>query len=126
MKYDKKILIIEDEEIMSGALFDKFTKEGFNVVVGKDGEDGLEKARTEKPDFIITDIVMPKIDGITVMKKIREENILPETPIIILTNLSDPESIADAAAYNASFLVKTDWKLNDIVSIVKEKMGIKD
>lgn len=126
MKYDKKILIIEDEEIMSGALFDKFTKEGFLVVVAKDGEEGLEKARSEKPDFIITDIVMPKIDGITVMKKIREENILPNTPIMILTNLSDPESIADAATYNASFLVKTDWKLNDIVIIVKEKMGIKD
>lgn len=121
----KTILVVEDEEPMLRALQDKFTKEGFLVHTAADGEAGLETALEKTPDLIILDIIMPKIDGMTVMKKIREDKKWgSKVPIIMLTNLSDPESVSEAANYDVhDFLVKTDWRLEDIVKLVKDKLG---
>ena len=122
----KTILIIEDEVAMLRALVEKFGKEGFNTLSAQDGEEGYEVAMKENPDFLIIDIIMPKMDGITLMKKIREdEKWGVEVPIIMLTNLSDPESVSEAAKYKVyDFLVKTDWRLNDVVKLVKEKLNL--
>lgn len=122
----KTILIIEDEVAMLRALVEKFEKEGFNVLSAQDGEEGYAVAMKENPDFLIIDIIMPKMDGITLMKKIRDdEKWGVEAPIIMLTNLSDPESVSEAAKYKVyDFLVKTDWRLNDVVKLVKEKLNL--
>ena len=69
----KKILIVEDEEIMLKALVEKFSSEGFEVVQAIDGEEGLKKALCEKPDIILLDILLPKMDGMAVLKKLRED-----------------------------------------------------
>ncbi|MCD4762234.1 response regulator [bacterium] len=127
MAEDKKtILIIEDEVAMLRALVEKFEKEGFNALSAQDGEEGYEVAMKENPDFLIIDIIMPKMDGITLMKKIREDEKWGlEVPIIMLTNLSDPESVSEAAKYKVyDFLVKTDWRLNDVVKLVKERLEL--
>lgn len=126
MLKNKKILIIEDETAMLNALKSKFKNAGFNVVGAQDGEEGLEKAKQETPDVVILDIVMPKLNGIEVVKEIRSDiNWGADVPIIMLTNLSDPENVSEVAKYNVyDFLVKTDWRLDDIVSLVKEKLGI--
>ena len=127
MAEDKKtILIIEDEVAMLRSLVEKFEKEGFNALSAQDGEEGYEVAMKENPDFLIIDIIMPKMDGITLMKKIREDEKWGlEVPIIMLTNLSDPESVSEAAKYKVyDFLVKTDWRLNDVVKLVKERLEL--
>lgn len=126
MSSKKIILIVEDEELMLTPLSDKFTNEGFEVIKAVDGEEGLTKALELKPDLVILDIMMPKMDGMTVMKKLREdEKWGKDAPIVMLTNLSDPDNVSEAAKYNVfDFLVKTDWKLDDIVDFVKQKLDL--
>ena len=126
MAKNKKILIVEDEEPMLKALANKFKNEGFNVVAAADGEEGFNQALAEHPDLILLDIIMPKIDGITVAKQIRENKRWgKDVPIIMLTNLNDPESVAEAAKFAVhDFLVKTDWRLDDIVKLVKDKLNL--
>jgi DNA-binding response OmpR family regulator len=121
-----KILITEDESAMRNALSDKFAREGFEVISAQDGEEGLKLAIENKPDLVMLDIIMPKMDGITVMKNIRDKGSWGEdVPILMLTNLSDPESVSEAAKFKVyDFLVKTDWRLDDIVKLVKEKLSI--
>lgn len=122
----KSILIIEDEAPMLQALINKFKNEGFVIISATDGEEGLKVAFKEHPDLILLDIIMPKMDGMTLMKKVREEKDWgQDVPIVILTNLSDPDSVSEAAKYDVyDFLVKTDWKLDDMVKLVKEKLNM--
>lgn len=111
---------------MLSALGEKFELEGFDVLLAADGETALEMAKNEKPDILMLDIIMPKMDGLTLMKKVREDKHWgAEVPIMMLTNLSDPENVSEAARYQVyDFLVKTDWRLDDVVSLVKEKLGV--
>jgi len=121
----KTILIAEDEGPMLRALVDKFEKSGFKVFPAQDGEEGLSKALKEKPDILMLDIIMPKINGLELIKKIRDDKWGEQVPIILLTNLSDNDSVAEAAKYGVyDFLVKTDWHLDDIVKLVKERLEI--
>ena len=121
-KLNKKILIAEDDKNLLSALQEKFTNEGFSVVSALDGEEGLVVAKKEKPDLLLIDIRMPKIDGITMARKLKEDGI--DAPIIFLTNLDDVKHISDAIAVSKSdYLIKSDWKLEDIVKKVKVKLG---
>ena len=125
MSNAKKILIAEDEEPMLRALVEKFEKSGFEVIPAQDGEEGLTKALKDKPDLLMLDIIMPKINGLELIKKIREDRWGEQVPIILLTNLSDADNVAEAAKYGVyDFLVKTDWHLDDIVKLVKEKLNV--
>lgn len=127
MSEDKKnILAVEDELAMLNAISDKLEKAGFNVFRAGDGEEGFDIALKKKPDLLLLDIIMPKLDGLSVMKKVRKEcgEWGEKVPIIMLTNLSDPESVSEAANYKVyDFLVKTDWKLEDIADLVKKKLA---
>ena len=122
----KTILIAEDELSMLDALSAKFKSEGFRVLEAKDGEEALKLAEDEHPHVILLDILMPKMDGLGVMKKIRGHNKWGEqVPIMMLTNLSDPESVSIAANYHVyDFLVKTDWKLDDVAMLVKQRLHL--
>ncbi|MBZ9572118.1 response regulator [Patescibacteria group bacterium] len=123
---NKTILVVEDERAMLQILADRFTDEGFSVLEAKNGEEGLERAIKEHPDLILLDIILPKMNGITMLKKLRVDNWGKDVPVIILTNLSDMGTIAKALKDGVyDFLVKTDWKLEDIVKKVKEKLEFK-
>lgn len=126
MANKKTILIAEDEDVMLRALSKKFTSECFNVLEAKDGEEALSIALDKKPDLIILDIIMPKMDGIDVMKKIRGSRRWgSEVPIIMLTNLSDADSVSEVAKFGVyDFLVKTDWRLDDMVGLVRNKLNL--
>jgi|SRR3989344_820015 len=117
----KKILIVEDDMQLQSALKDKFSIEGFVAIVASDGQEGLQMAKDEKPDLVLVDILLPKVDGITMAKAIK--NLKPTPLMMFLTNVSDIEHIAEAsdAAYS-DYLVKSDWNLDDIVKKVKEKL----
>ena len=126
MAKDKTILIAEDEAPMLEALADKFKKAGFNVLTAADGQAAFDLAAKAHPDIMLLDIVMPKIDGIGLLKKIRLESRWgEEVPVVMLTNLSDPQSVSDAANYNVfDFLVKTDWRLDDVLELVNNKLKL--
>jgi len=123
----KKILIVEDEQDILQALADKFIREGFDVLCAKDGEEGLEASLKERPDLILLDVLMPKMDGMTMMKKLRQITWGKSVPIILLTNLGlTDEKIVEGVVENepSYYLIKSDWKIGDIVQKVREKLGI--
>ena len=120
----KKILVVEDETPQCEAIRDKFTHEGYEVVVGKNGKVGLELALSEHPDLILLDIIMPEMDGLTMLKKLREDEWGKDAEVIMLSNLNDNSKVAAAMEQGThEYLLKTDWKLEDVVAKVKEKIG---
>lgn len=125
-KHNKTILIVEDETAMLDAVAKKCVNEGFKVIKAKDGEEGFNAAVKEHPDLILLDIIMPKLDGMTLAKRVREGSDWGKyVPIILLTNLNDPESVSEAAKFGVyDFLVKTDWRLDDIIKLIKGKLGL--
>lgn len=119
----KKILVIEDEISLRKALSEKLDMEGFDVVEAANGEIGLEVARNEKPDLILLDIIMPYMDGVTFFKIFKKTKEGKNTPIIVLSNLSDDEKIQESLrAESCEYLIKSDWKIDDVVTKVKEKL----
>jgi len=120
----KKITIVEDEELISKALAGVLEDAGFKVSQAYDGEEGLSMIESEKPDLILLDIIMPKMDGLTMLKKLQEKEWGKNIPIIVLTNLSDDRRVAEAMGRGVySYLQKTDWRLQDVVEEVKKKLG---
>ena len=122
-KINIKILIVEDDLPLQSALQEAFTNEGFLVLAAGDGQEGLEITKREKPDLVLVDILLPKMDGITMAREIKKLGL--GTLMIFLTNVSDVEHIADAseAAY-ADYLVKSNWSIKDIIGKVKGKLGL--
>lgn len=121
----KRILITEDHVPTANALADTFTSEGFTVLKARDGEEGLGVALKERPDLILLDLKMPKMDGIAMLKKLRDEESIKNIPVIVLTNSIHVEKIAVALKGGVyDYLIKSDWTLEAIVKKVKEKFGL--
>lgn len=122
---NKKILVIEDEDSLSEVLFNKLTLEGFDVLVAKDGFEGLRLASENHPDLIILDIIMPEMDGISMLQKLRNNDWGKDVPVIMLTNLSDTDKISEVMTLGVDdFLVKANWEISDLVKKIKEKLKI--
>lgn len=119
----KKILIIEDEVTLQRAMVDFLTQEKFEVVSAMDGEQGLALAKSEMPDLIILDIILPKKDGYEVLSEVKKDLHTKKIPVILLTNLESAENIQKAFESGAmTYLVKSDYKLEDIVLKIKETL----
>ena len=104
-----KILIVEDEEILLTALSEELKQEGFEVAGAKDGVEGVEKVASEKPDLVLLDLVMPRLDGIGALKQMKENPATKDVPVVILTNLSDYDKVSDALSLGAmDYLVKAN------------------
>lgn len=113
---------MEDDLSLQRVLVDKFKSEGFDVLAAANGEEGLITA-AEKPDMILLDIIMPRMDGMTMLKKLRASSYGKNANVIILSNLSDAESVAESVKNGVfDYLVKTDWKLDSVVERVKEAL----
>lgn len=121
------ILIVEDESVQLDLLADQFADEGFRVLRAQNGKEGLALAFSEHPDIILLDLMMPVMNGITMMREIREANEWgKKVPIILLTNLSpDDEERMQAVTRDepAYYLVKANWSLDQIVEKVKERLS---
>ncbi len=128
MEKEKKVLlIVEDERPEREILAKSLSLEGFEVLETVDGEEGLRVALEKHPDLILLDIIMPKLDGMTVLRKLRADDWGKDVPIIMLTNLSDADKVKEAFEKGVSdFLVKVNWKLGDITAKIKEKLGMSE
>lgn len=117
----QKVLLIEDEEMLSNMYKIKFEQEGFEFIAAKDGVTGAQLAKTEKPDIILLDIIMPKMDGFAVLKKICEETESKNIPVILLTNLGQDEDIKKGKALGAKdYLVKAELTPSQVLEKVKK------
>lgn len=120
---NKKILIVEDSKNYLWIISQALLAEGFVVATAENGEDGFSAAKKEKPDLILLDITMPKMDGIAMSKKLKEAGI--EAPIIFLTNMSDVKHISEAAEIAADYIIKSDLSVDGIIARVKERLNMK-
>lgn len=119
----KIVLITEDEPPMLRILTDKLTESGFETLQAKNGEEGLEIALKHHPDLILLDVLMPKLNGMLMMDKLREDVWGKKVPIIVLTNVSaDTDETLEAIVKDqpAYYFVKSNSKLDEIVEKVKE------
>ena len=125
MSVNKKILVVEDDEAISKALQTKLVNEGYEVIVATDGAEGVELALSEKPDLILLDVILPVMDGITVLDKLRADRWGKTVPVIILSNLGKADAIEESKERGVNhYLVKTDWKLADVIQKVKDELGM--
>jgi len=121
---DKKILIVEDDKAEANVLLEKFSQEGFSVTTAENGKKGLERAFMDHPDLILADIVMPIMDGITMINELRQDAWGKTVPVVILSNLNpDDEIVRHKAPLDFSyFLMKANWTLEDVVRAVKKEL----
>jgi len=120
----KVLLLVEDDEALLDALKSELNqKDEFVVFVAKDGNEGLEVALREHPQLILLDLLMPKMDGIAMLKKLREDEWGKNVKVIILTNLDDKNKIAEAVANRVfDYMIKSNWKLGDIYKKVSTEL----
>jgi DNA-binding response OmpR family regulator len=122
----KTILIVEDEKSLREALVDVLHLKSFVTLEAKNGKEGLKMALSKHPDLILLDLIMPEMDGVIALDKIREDAWGKKVPIIILTNLSATnEQFPTDTSGNAStyYLIKSDWKLHDVVKKIEETLA---
>lgn len=126
-KYPHKILIVEDEESMMRSLFDNLTQAGFgHLLKARNGQEGLIIALKEQPDLILLDIIMPVMDGLTMLNKMREDPRGKNIKVILLTNLSADDAVTKSVIANepSYYLVKADYSISDVVDKTKKTLGI--
>lgn len=117
---DKKILFVEDEQALQKTLGESIQKEGFEVISALDGEKGLKMAEREDVDLILLDLILPKMDGFEVLKKLKENKETDHIPVIVLTNLEAMEDIQKALKLGATtYLVKANYELEEVIKKIK-------
>jgi len=115
-----KILIVEDEDVLSLVLEEKFKDEGYQVMIAKDGEEAQPKMEKFKPDIVLLDLILPKKGGLEILESIKAKPELKATPVIVLSNLEGDETIKKALFLGAiDYFVKTQHPISEIV----EKVG---
>lgn len=119
----KKILIIEDDSQLRAALADKFSGEGFNVMQAASGAEGLPIALSEHPDLVLLDVMMPKVDGLTLLKQMRQDAWGKSAVVLVLTNSDDFGTVLKTMQEHVSvYLSKSESSLEKIVSESKALM----
>lgn len=120
----KKILIIEDEEIIYSLLQKKLTEEGYEISIATDGNEGLEKMKEEKPDLVLLDIIMPEKGGFEVMEEMQSDENLRDIPVIVISNSGQPVELDRAKELGAKdWLIKTEFDPQEVTEKVKKQIG---
>lgn len=117
----KKILVIEDDLALQKAYKGMFMSGDYELLQAYDGEKGVQMAEQQKPDVILLDIMMPKMNGIEVLKKLKTIEETKNIDVIVLSNLSGPQINDEIKAIGAvNYLVKSDTDPTKIEAVVKE------
>ena len=123
MNKNKKIsvLIIEDDSYISDMYRIKLESENFEITTAKDGTIGIKILEKQKPDIILLDVVMPKMDGFDVLKTIKGNLGLKEVPVVLLTNLSQKENVERGFELGAdSYIIKAHFTPSEVVKKIKD------
>ncbi|OIP56048.1 hypothetical protein AUK13_01735 [Candidatus Kuenenbacteria bacterium CG2_30_39_24] len=117
----KKILIVEDETALLYALQNQLSVEGYQTLAADNGEKALQILEREKPNAILLDIILPKMDGWTFLQKIKSNEKTKDIPVIIVSNLFDEASQAHGIELGAKdYLVKTNYTTAELVDKIKQ------
>lgn len=120
----KKVLIVEDEQLIGDLLQKKLREEGYYTLVARDGEAAVKQIREEKPDMILLDIVLPRLNGFEVLSEIRKDEALRKIPVIIISNSGQPTEIEKAKEAGVrDWLIKTEFDPQEVSEKVRRHIG---
>jgi len=114
------VLIIDDDPTYRDAYSFKFKKEGFDVILARNGKEGLESARTENPSVILLDILMPDMSGLDVLRELKEDTKTKRVPVVLATILNEKADIERGLALGAEhYITKDEMTADDVVARVR-------
>jgi len=123
----RTILIIEDDKFLRELVIQKLIKEGYEISVARDGEEGLKAMKEVKPDLILLDIIMPKMGGFEVMEEMNKDKELKKIPVIVISNSGQPVEIDKAQKLGAKdWLIKTEFDPQEVIEKVKKQLPTTD
>jgi len=123
MANKEKILVIEDEKVLLEAIAKKLQLDGYEVQTAADGEEGLNKIFKDKPDLILLDILMPKVDGFGVLTKLNSDPAYAKIPVIIISNSGQPVEIERAMSLGVKdYLIKAEFDPEEVIAKVKNTL----
>ena len=121
MEKSASILLIEDESAIADMYAFKFRKAGYAVTVARDGAEGLRRAQEILPDLILLDILMPRMDGLSVLQSLKAKGETRDIPVVLLTNLGQEEDIERGLAAGAlDYLIKANYTPAEILAKIKK------
>lgn len=120
----KNILFIEDEPALQQTLGGFLKEQGYAVVPALDGAAGLAAIKSERPDLVLLDLILPKKHGLDVLREMRADPAIAAIPVIVLTNVESGDAIRQATELGAkAYLVKTNYSLDEVLEKVRAVMG---
>lgn len=122
----KKILVVEDDRSIIYSLINKFNlSKGLKALWAEDGKKGLSMAIKEKPDLILLDIILPKMDGVKMLRALREDKWGKTAKVIVLSNLYNPDKEKELKELGIlDYIIKADWKIEDVVEKARKVLGM--
>lgn len=117
----QKVCIIDDDENLREIYSLAFNREGFDVILAKDGEEGLQMVREKKPEVILLDLQMPVKNGMDVLETLEKDPVLSKIPVVILSNIDSEEAFKEVGKFETRFyLVKALATPKKAIDIVRE------
>jgi len=115
------VLIVEDDIFLANIYKTKFDMEGFKVSTSENGEAGLNDIKKKKPDIVLLDILLPKMDGFVVLEKLKADPEVKSIPVILLTNLGQKDDVQKGLEMGAEdYLIKAHFKPSEVVEKVRK------
>jgi len=119
-----KIVIVEDDQLMANLYKKVFSFEDYEVVLASDGQEGLDAVRKEKPDMVLLDMMMPKMNGMQVLEKLKDDDKTKDIPVLVLSNLAGDKDAEKAKELGAvDYLIKSDNEPKVVVETVKKVLS---
>lgn len=116
----QKVLLVEDDKMIIDMYTLKFTQEGYDVMQAENGKDGLDMAKKSNPDIVLLDIILPQMDGFTVLKALKADDKTKEIPVVLLTNLGQDGDVKKGLELGAvDYLIKANFTPSQVVDKVK-------
>lgn len=115
-----KILIVEDDKFLRELITQKILKEGYQTAEAINGEEGVAKAKEEKPDLILLDLILPGIDGFEALRQVKEDPDIAHIPVIVLSNLGQKDDVERGMKLGAAdYMIKAHFTPGEILAKIK-------
>jgi DNA-binding response OmpR family regulator len=122
-KMQKKLLVVEDDVHVMKVLMTRLSDEGFTVLGATTGEEGLQMALSEHPSLILMDIILPKMNGVEVVERLRKDDWGRTARVMVVSNLTDEASMQKMQDLNViGYVVKTDLSIEKLIEKVKQEV----
>lgn len=124
VKEKKRILLVEDDMLIAQAYKYALNDAGFEVLLADDGKEALEKIKSDKPDLVLLDVIMPVLNGFEVLERLKKRGLVGKPPVIMISNLGqDGDFLRGKKMGAVDFLVKSNISLKELVDKVKKQLS---